>query len=386
MNFVKKIACLFATSVTFSVVACSSDDSPAKAPVNSGEQKEEVAQVVPVDYSLGRAMNKRLGRGINLGNSWESNGYDDGAWSNPIDDADFAFIKATGFNSVRIPVRWQKNSDYSAHTVDPERLAGVVEDINLAMAQGLAVIVNFHLYEELNDAGNNFATAPDAFYAEKDHFLKLWAQVATVLNAFPDSMIVLEILNEPTIANAELVDGLMNDAYNVIRAMAPGKTIMFESYHAAKFADLGILHLPNDGNIIYTGHYYEPYGYSHQGHGYACKGDEAYVNNARFDLKDYVVLATQLYPDINGGHIPMSMSEFGVSGGTDRATTSSCTEKDNKLPSAKMKAEWAKKTIAAAEANDMSWHYWGFTRCGGFEAFDRDENKWFEGFPAAFGL
>ena len=30
--------------------------------------------VVPVDYTLGRTMNAILGRGINLGNSWDSDG------------------------------------------------------------------------------------------------------------------------------------------------------------------------------------------------------------------------------------------------------------------------------------------------------------------------
>ena len=251
-------------------------------------------------------MNKRLGKGMNLGNSWDSQGNSlDCSWGNCIEDSDFAVIKATGFNSIRLPVRWQQNSDYSTHTVDPERLAGVKEDIQLALAQGLAVVVNFHHYVELNNAGNKFSTDPETYNAEKEHFLHLWAQVAAELDAIaPDSMLVFEILNEPTIANPQLVDELLNDAYKVIRATAPGKTIMFESYHAAKFADLNILHLPQDGNIIYSGHYYEPFGYSHQGHSYACKGDAAYANSAMYDLQAYVKQATTLYPDVNGGHIP----------------------------------------------------------------------------------
>jgi endoglucanase len=82
--------------------------------------------VVPVDYTLGRTMNAVLGRGINLGNSWDSDGSDDSGWGNPIRDTDFAVIKAAGFNSVRIPVRWQNGSDYTNHTVNPDRLAGVI--------------------------------------------------------------------------------------------------------------------------------------------------------------------------------------------------------------------------------------------------------------------
>jgi endoglucanase len=381
------IALAFVCSI--GMVACSSQ---SKHEAVTAPDEDEASAANPVDYSKGRAMNKRLGKGINLGNSWDSDGKDDGGWGNSIKDEDFATIKATGFNSVRIPVRWQKNSDYTTHTVDPERLAGVKQDIELALANGLAVIVNFHHYNELNCAGGgagaNGKTCPfnsTEYEKEKDHFIKLWAQVAAELNSYPDSMLVLEILNEPTIASAERVNTLLNDAYEVIRANAKNKTIMFEAYHYAKFADLASLKLPQDGNIIFSGHYYEPYSFSHQGHSYTCKGDEAYSNNAATHLATYVKLAKELYPDVNGGHVPMNMGEFGISGGTDAANDNTCNAGES-LPSAKMKAQWAKLTVQAAESNDMSWHYWGFTRVGGFEAYDRAGNTWYEGFPAAFGL
>lgn len=372
---------------TLALTACSEDSK--HDPVAPVEEDEGTA-AVPVDYSQGRAMNKRLGKGINLGNSWDSQGNRlDCSWGNCIDDKDFATIKNAGFNSIRLPVRWQYDSDYSTHTVDPERLAGVKEDIQLAIDQGLAVVVNFHHYVELNNLcsaknrGNADSTA--LYEEERAHFLALWDQVSKELNSFPDDMLVLEILNEPTCPNADDVNDLMNSAYSVIRKNAPGKTIMFEAYHAAKFADLKALKLPQDGNIIYSGHYYEPYGYSHQGHSYSCTGDAAYANTARADLGTYVKMATELYPDVNGGHVPMNMGEFGISGGTDRANKNMCNAGDQ-LPSARMKAQWAQKSIEAAELFDISWHYWGFTFVGGFEAYDRDNDTWFEGFPAAFGL
>ena len=372
--------------------ACSSEGNPHTAASAAKTDTTETRVVIPVDYSLGRAMNKRIGKGINLGNSWDSDGNRlDSSWGNYIRDYDFAFIKQAGFNSVRLPVRWQKNSDYTTHTVEQRRLDGVKEDIELALAQGLVVIVDFHHYTQLNNAGNNYAQDPATYLAEKEHFLGMWAQVASELNAYPDSMLVLEILNEPTISNAELVDNLMNEAYQVIRAAAPGKTIMFESYHAAKFADLDILHLPQDGNIIYSGHYYEPFNYSHQGHSYACKGDASYANTAAADLNNYVKIAKSLYPDKNGvNSIPLNMGEFGISGGTIKPTRSTCKSDDDPLPSAIMKAKWTETTIKTAEAYGISWNYWGFAGVGGFEAAYHnglsDEILWYDGFPAAFGL
>jgi endoglucanase len=331
-------------------------------------------------------MNATLGRGINLGNSWDSDGPDDGGWSNPIRDTDFAVIKAAGFNSVRIPVRWQKFSDYNTHTVDPERLKGVKEDIRLAIANGLAVVVNFHHYVELNCAGGGGTKADgtkckyDAveYEKEKAHFLALWNQVATEMGEFPDNMVVLEILNEPSIPQEDIVDKLMTDAYTVIRTAAPGKTIMFESYHLAKFYELPSLHLPPDGNIIFSGHYYEPYQYSHQGLGYDCKGDLVKTNTAAKDMKEYASLAFRYYPDVdNVNHVPLNMGEFGVSGGD----SSPCQWQKGEAPSETGKAEWAKKTVQAAWENGISFHYWAFGATSGFEAYDG--NNWYPGFPGA---
>lgn len=382
------------------LVACSNDSgSLTRVDSSSSTGNSSAAQVIPVDYSAGRAMNERLGRGINLGNSWDSKSYPedipdepynfgyndnlDGGWGNPIEDGDFKIVKNAGFNSVRIPVRWQHNSNPVTHEVNPERLAGVVEDVALAISEGLVVIVDFHWYQELMNAGNNFIADPvnnaAAYEAEKAHFYTIWNQVATKLNEFPDSMLVLEILNEPTFKNADVLNDVMLGAYQVIRSAAPGKTIMFESNSAAKFGLLNQLKLPQDGNIIFSGHYYEPYTFTHEGHGYNCKGDETYTTTVSNDMAKYVALAQSLYPDINGGHIPMNMGEFGVAAGTR-------TNCGSEGPSDKYYALWSKKAVAAAEKYGLSWTYWGFTKVGGFEAYDRNENKWYPGILDALGL
>lgn len=373
---------LSAMAIGCLLCACDNGTAPPRS-----TPKSNSSSAVPVDYTRGRYMNAILGRGINLGNSWDSDGRDDAAWSNPIRDVDFAIIKAAGFNSVRIPVRWQYNSDYSTHTVDPERLAGVIEDINLAIANGLAVVVNFHHYVELNCAGGGHKDRGckyDAtkFEEEKNHFLLLWAQVATAMNVFPDDMIVLEILNEPVIPNVDLVNQLMLDAYNVIRTHAPNKTIMFEALHGAKFYDIDKMKLPPDGNIIFSGHYYEPFQYSHQGnmHGNACRGDDAKSITASTDLSSYATLAKQYYPDINGtDHVPLNMGEFGVAGGD----VSPCNWEDGNGPSSEGKAEWANAAAKAAISRGMSFHYWGFSYTGGFDAYDPGSEKWHTGFPQA---
>lgn len=375
---------LAAIAFGLSFFACSEEGSPTAVNKDAKEVITVTRPVVPVDYSAGRAMNKRLGRGMNLGNSWDADGsganiHTDAGWSNPIDDGDFKIIKDAGFNSIRLPVRFQLGSDYTTHTVDAQRLAGVKEDVELALAQGLAVLLDFHHYVELNSKGSaaKSGSADDiaAFKAEKEHFVALWDQISKEFNAYPDSMLAFDIMNEPTISDTILLNEVLLEAYAVIRKNAPNKTIVFESNSYAKFGKLDALKLPEDGNIIFSGHYYEPYTFSHQGHGYNCSGDNAYNNNSTTDFSSYVKLARQLYPDKNGGHIPMNLGEFGISGQTGPCGT--------KGPSDAQKALWAQQVVLVAEMNDFSWHYWGFTYVGGFEAYNRAAKAWHPYFPSA---
>lgn len=377
-------ALLTAALVPVCFVSCDSSSAPPAVESSQEGTSDQGRKIVPVDYSKGRAMNARLGKGINLGNSWDSDGKnckDDNCWSNPIDDGDFKIIKDAGFNSIRLPVRWQRYSNYETHTVDPEILAGVKEDVRLAVDQGLVVLLDFHHYVELNTLGGGAhrkkADTLELFEKEKQHFVALWTQIASEFEEFPDTMLVYDILNEPTIPNKDLVNDVLLSAYAAIRAASPGKTIMFESYNAAKFAQLSILDLPADGNIIYSGHYYEPYTFSHQGHGYDCLGDAAYSSNAASDFMGYAKLGMQLYPDVSGkDFIPMNVGEFGISGSTNW-------ECGADAPSDAAKAKWASETIKAAQKYNMSFHYWGFTYVGGFEAYDRKGKAWYPGFPQA---
>lgn len=309
----------------------------------------------PVDYSMGRAMNKLLGRGINFGNSWDSQGSDDCGWNNCIKDEWFKIAKEAGFNSIRLPVRW--DSDASGSNVSSSRLAGVKADIDLALAQGMVVVVDFH----------HHGISSKYSASEKERFLGMWAQVAKELDKYGDKEVVLEILNEPHDIQLAQVNDLMTSAYDVIRKNAPGKTIMFEAGGYAKFAQIPNLKLPADGNIIVSGHYYEPYTFSHQGHGYDAN-DQALFSTTTIanDFKSYAESISLAFPDINGGGVPMNMGEFGVSstnGGSSVSETS--------------RAQWTDAVIAAAEKYGMSWHYWGFAGVGGFEAYDKNAGRWY---------
>ena len=372
MNFLKYLAPITAA---FLLSSCSSGDSGLnKAEDEGGSELNRVK----VDYSKARALNQKLGRGINMGNSWESTGSGaspDCGWGNCLKDEDLQIVKAAGFNSVRIPVRWEQDVDIT-NTIDAVRLAGVKEDITLAISLGMPVIVNFHHHEGMNSAAVNVDSDPETFQEELQKHAAMWAQVAAGLNDFPDDMIVFEIMNEPhDIKKASTVNEIMLAGYNAIRSVTQTKVIMFEANGYSKFANIKQLDLPQDGNIIVSGHYYEPYGYTHQGTAamYPCgtglTGSD--LSKIAKDFKAYVDSANAYFPDVDGVHgVPLNLGEFGAVG----RTGSKCGEE---APSEASRAQWTDYVIKAAEKYGISWHYWAYGKTSGFQAYNQDAGDWF---------
>lgn len=412
--------------------------SSAAEPTSSSSIKVE-----KVDYSKARAMNKRLGRGINFGNSWEAPGLLDNGWGNKIQDEWFDIVKEAGFTSIRLPNRFSQNAEEEApFTISQDRFEAYKKHIDRAHELGMPVIVDFHHYDELLDDikqstiernrwsaeiknlnaeisklnleltsnelkmdriltyGAEIAQEIEAGFRaelivkeariveieglmnvkskEMERFAAIWEQVAEALDVYPDSMLVFEAFNEPNGISNEMVNLINKTAYDAIRKHSKGKTIILNPNEFAKFYKLKDMVIPKDGNLIITGHYYEPYEYSHQGHGYKCLGDEAWagdkeaVQKMKADFDEYVAMAQEYFPDVNGGHIPLHMGEFGVSG-------KSCRGDEEENPSDERRALWTKELIQIAESHDISWHYWGFAGVGGFEAYDKKEKAWYPG-------
>ncbi|MEY3548461.1 MAG: hypothetical protein RLZZ552_828, partial [Verrucomicrobiota bacterium] len=84
---------------------------------------------------------RRLGRGVNMGNSLEApKGV---SWGRTFGPEDFDRIRAAGFDSVRIPVRW---ADYAAKeapfAIDPAFMDKVHGLVRQALDRKLAVVLN----------------------------------------------------------------------------------------------------------------------------------------------------------------------------------------------------------------------------------------------------
>src|SRR5437868_135695 len=139
------------------------------------------------------AANKKLGRGINLGNALEAP--KEGAWGVTLKAEYFRAIKEAGFDSVRLPVKWSAHAlAKEPYTLDAQFAERVDWAIDQALANKLNIIVNVHHYDQMD-------TAPE------EHALRLiglWQQIAARYKDRP-AAVYFELLNEP---HGELSDAI----------------------------------------------------------------------------------------------------------------------------------------------------------------------------------
>lgn len=385
---------LFAISIAAFTQGCSDDSStgaenePASSTstivLSSDVLPDETPSALP-NYARAIEMNKKLGHGINFGNSWESgidlskpcdgedNGwcfdaakvydYLDEKWSNPIQDEWFQKVKDAGFNSIRMPVRWNQTALHEPpYTLQAARVEGVKRHVKIANGLGMPVIINQHHFNELYD---NPSAYIDAFYG-------IWENVAEEFKDFDNDSLVFEILNESRGKSDDMLAQMTDSAIKIIRKTNPGRTIMINPGNWGKFELMTDFKDIKDSNIIIDGHYYEPYNYSHQGtdKNNPCRGpwnpnDQEALLKIVSDLRSYVTLSKKLFPGKNGTSIPLNIGEFGASAhceaeGADEAN----------------RAQYIKAIVQTANQLGYSWHIWGFTGVG-FDIYGTGTDDWY---------
>ena len=227
--------------------------TPAPAPTPSPSPSP-----TPLASALSQA-DARLGACINMANMLEPP--NEGDWGRAISATDFADIRAAGFKTVRIPVRWSNHASYAApYTIDPAFMARVEQVVGQARTAGLKVILNMHHYED--PAGNIF-TDPAGQTAR---LAGMWKQIAARFAAQPDSGLWFELLNEPhqNLTNANLL-ATLEPALAEVRATNRTRPVVIGGGGWSGVGSLATLPLPNDAYLVVTFHTYDPFNFTHQG-------------------------------------------------------------------------------------------------------------------------
>jgi len=353
-------------AVTLMASACSeSGGGVTVAPESSSSEADNSsASVATRDFSRAALINAKLGRGINMGNSLESDNAE-GNWGWAIEERFFTYIKAAGFNSVRIPVRWSGLGDPgNTGDLSPEFLARVQEVVGQANGKGLLAIINMHHFNELtgvNGAGLDFEE-------QQDRFVQYWEQIAQAFQGVSNDSLVFELLNEPgDRVNAAVHNALLARAIPVIRESNPNRTLMVGLTSYGQWPGAKSLVIPaEESNIIMTVHHYDPFQFTHQGANWTAYGDvtgvtwgtsleKAAIAERFQDMADG---AQKYFPSTDGKGIPINVGEFGAYSAADMTS----------------RANWTSAIVKNCLQFGFSSHYWEFN--SGFGAYDMDNQDW----------
>ena len=329
------------------------------------ESSSEQEAPKTMDYSKGQAMNAKIGRGINMGNTFDADC--ETCWgAGPIEEYQVKAIKEAGFNSIRLPVRWDRQASKEApYTIPETYLARVKEVVGWINGEGLIAIINMHHHQSfLTDTLAGGKPNPETTENHLTRVDSIWRQVADYFAKVSNDSLVFELFNEPRWAvTADIHNQMIARTYPIIRKNNPGRTLMYGSYTYNTYSGIRSLKLPEDGNIIFTPHYYVPASYALQGESYKCpdppevwEATSSQVKAMTDDFNKMVSLASEYYP----GGLPINIGEFGATycGGISS------------------RVKWVKQFVKLAKEKGISWNYWGFTKIGGYELFDKETQTW----------
>lgn len=266
----------------------------------------------------------------------------------------FAEIRRAGFDFVRLNLMAFRFMD-SQNRLDPQWLAKLDTVVSQATKAGLGIIIDEHDFDPCSADVDMCRIKLSAF----------WEQVAPRYANRPRS-VAFELLNEPhDKLNGEPWNQILAQELAIVRKTNPTRIVVVGPTHWNQIADLPLLKLPADPNLLVTIHYYEPFHFTHQGatwagpevlhlHGitWGTTADKAAVR-ADFDK-------ARAWADAN--HRPILLGEFGA---YDMSGTP-----------VEYRAAYANTVAREAEAHHFGWAWWQFD--GNFILWDMQKNGWNE--------
>jgi endoglucanase len=287
-------------------------------------------------------------RCMNMGNALDAP--KEGEWGHVIKADSFRAIKAAGFDTVRIPIRW------SAHTgggpdyrIDPRFFRRVDTVVNQALSQGLQVIINVHHFEELNED-------PDANFAK---FIALWGQIAPHYASLPDS-VYFEVLNEPNgKLSGDVMRRVLTAGFKKIRESNPTRILILGGENWSGINSLPSIPAIKDPNQVYTFHYYDPFEFTHQKASWTDLENSGTVRwGSAADHRQLKEAAAYVKKAQKQLGFPLFLGEIGAY---------------QKAPYEDV-VRYTAETRKAFEAAGLSWCAWSFTAT--FPFYDQDTKQW----------
>ncbi|MGL4632533.1 MAG: cellulase family glycosylhydrolase [Leadbetterella sp.] len=285
-------------------------------------------------------INKKLGKGINMGNMLEAP--TETAWSNPFRDEYFKIIAEQGLNHVRIPIRWdtpERSDQMAPYKLKSEFLSRVKYVVDLALKENLYVIINMHHHETM-------FTDP---VANSPKFLAQWEQIAAYFKGYNDRLI-FEVLNEPHDKLTPAVwNPLFKQALAIIRKENPTRAVLIAPTNYNGLSGVPFMDIPNDPNLIISIHYYDPFQFTHQGAEWISGDSKKWLGtkweNTRQERNEVKQAFKNLITVAKTKNLPINIGEFGAYSTADIDS----------------RTKWTNFLARWFEEQGFSWAYWEFS-------------------------
>lgn len=299
-------------------------------------------------------------RSVNLGNALDAP--NEGDWGYRIERAHLAAIAETGFDGIRLPVRWDAHAAAETpYAIEPRFFRRVDAVIDQALDHGLQVQLDLHHFDAL------IANAP----GERRRFMALWRQIARRYHDHPEGLL-FEPLNEPNGDHwrGEALAELQRDVLAAIRESNPTRLVVFGPGNWQNIDALRGWSPPDGANVAVSVHYYEPHAFTHQNADWL--GDNAPRYNREWGAdadKRQVDAHIERAASWAASHgYAMQLGEFGV----------------NMAVPIEQRGAWTRTVRTACEAHGLGWSVWDFA--GAFPIWDRDRRRFIPQMLEALGL
>ena len=327
---------------------------------------------------------KNMGLGFNLGNTLdafashiqnnlsETSVYEK-CWGQPVaTKSQMEFLKAGGFNAVRVPVTWVQHLDAEGN-VDEAWMSRVEEVVNYVLSSGMYCILNVH-----HDTGSGeekwqwVKADADNYTKNSARFKNLWRQIATRFQGYSSRLIfegyneMLDAANQWTrpknSSSYEVLNSYAQDFVDVVRSTGGNnltRNLIITTYSAAHVQEvLDNLVLPTDkseGHLAVEVHTYDPYDWVN-----------TYGKWTEQCSNELAALFDRLNKRFVSKGIPCIVGEYGPHGNNVNINTSS----SETLKQAA--ADQAADMVRRAKKLDIATFYWMSI----FDGTDRNVPQW----------
>lgn len=351
------VGCGIALALVLTVARCGQGQGPAGPKPGDEPSTTDPFPPLPNDNPPGasaaaRALATALGRGVNFGNMLEAP--QEGGWGLWVRDEYIDAAAATGFKSVRLPVRWSNHAGAAApYALDPLFLAHVDSIVAKLLAKGFVVVLNMHHNRPLDGEAAEAGDLQVDPAKVDERFLTIWQQLAQHFKDSPDRLL-FELYNEPHgRLTAEKWNDLAARALGVVRRTNPERVVVIGPVSWNSADALKTLKLPNDANLIVTVHNYNPFNFTHQGAEWVSPilplGVTCCTADQQASLAAPLVTAAAWSA---ANHYPVFLGEFGAYEKGEMAS----------------RARFTRLMRDQAEARGITWTYWEFA--AGFGVYD----------------